>query len=68
MSNYQDEHRANLKTNADTAALIDDGKSNSEIALYRRLGEEVMRFAENENTTEANARKVAAKLIRGAKR
>ena len=57
MTNYENEHHANLKTNTETAALIDAGKSDSEIALYLRLGEEVMRFAESTNTTEANARK-----------
>lgn len=65
---YENEHQTNLKTNTETATLIDAGKCDSEIALYLRLGEEVMRFAESTNTTEANARKVAAKLIRGPKR
>ena len=50
---YENEHQTNLKTNTETATLIDAGKCDSEIALYLRLGEEVMRFAESTNTTEA---------------
>ena len=52
MNEYDDQ--ANLKTNTETATLIDAGKCDSEIALYLRLGEEVMRFAESTNTTGAN--------------
>ena len=61
MSNYENEHQTNLKTKTETAALIDAGKCDSEIALYLSLGEEVMRFAESTNTAEANARKETLK-------
>ncbi len=68
MNNCEHDQHANLEINAETAELIDAGKSDSEIALYLNLGAEVMRFAEAENITQTDARKVAAKLLRGAKK
>lgn len=37
--NYDNDHRQNLEITSDAAALIDAGKSDSEIVLYLHLGE-----------------------------
>ena len=63
MTNYEHNHRANLKTNVETARLIDDGKSNSEIEVALAVNELTRRVSQHQSITLKQAKKLITNLI-----